>query len=129
MANGKSSWREVLGRKGLRRVGISILVAISFLRVDSTQWLPSPKSAWVPYAMGIGSVGRFILQDGSRVDLNTGSKIEVRFAGQKREIVLTRGEALFTVVHRSDWPFAVRAGGVSVHSAGTKFSVRLRDDA
>ena len=71
---------------------------------------------------------RVILQDGSQVDLNTGSEIKVRFTGRQREIVLTHGEALFTVAHRPDWPFSVKAGGATIRAVGTKFSVRLRED-
>jgi ferric-dicitrate binding protein FerR (iron transport regulator) len=31
-------------------------------------------------------------------------------------------------MRRTNWPFSVRAGGATIHAAGTKFSVRLRDD-
>jgi transmembrane sensor len=62
------------------------------------------------------------------IDLNTGSAIEVCFTSAQREIALTHGEALFTVMHRTSWPFSVRAGGATIHAAGTKFSVRLHHD-
>jgi transmembrane sensor len=75
----------------------------------------------------VGGIERLVLQDGSRVDLNTGSEIKVRFTGGQREVVLTHGEALFTVMQRADWPFSVRAGGATIRTVGTKFSVRLRD--
>jgi transmembrane sensor len=31
-------------------------------------------------------------------------------------------------MQRADWPFSVRAGGATIHTVGTKFSVRLRED-
>jgi transmembrane sensor len=118
-----------LGRREIRRLGILILAVAATVRVDSAQWVPHRSPVWTPYATNVGGIERFVLQDGSRVDLNTGSAIKVRFTSGQREIVLTHGEALFAVVHRTNWPFSVRAGGATIHAVGTKFSVRLRDDA
>jgi transmembrane sensor len=114
--------------KSIRRLGILVLVAVSILRVDSGQWLPRRSPAWTLYATNVGGIERLILQDGTHVDLNTGSEIKARFTAGQREIVLTHGEALFTVVHCPDWPFSVKAGGATIHAVGTKFSVRLRAD-
>jgi transmembrane sensor len=128
MSRQKSIGQKCLGRKGIRRLEILILVVISMLRVDSAQWVPHPNDVWTLYATNVGGIQRVILQDGTQVDLNTGSEIKVRFTGRQREIVLTHGEALFTVVHRPGWPFSVRAGGATIRAVGTKFSVRLRED-
>jgi transmembrane sensor len=121
-------WRKCLGRKAIRRLAIFILVSVSIARVDSAQWLPRPNPVWTLYATNVGGMQRFVLQDGTQVDLNTGSEIKARFTGGMREIVLTHGEALFTVVHRPGWPFSVRAGSATIHAVGTRFSVRLRED-
>jgi transmembrane sensor len=128
MSRKQSIWQTCLGRKGIRQVGILILVASSILRVDSDQWVPHPSPVWRLYATNVGGIQRVILQDGTQVDLNTGTEIKARFTEKQREIVLTHGEALFTVVHRPSWPFSVRAGGATIRAIGTKFSVRLRDD-
>ena len=125
----KSIWRRCLGRGAIRRLEILILAVISIARVDSAQWVPHPDPVWTHYATNVGGIERFILQDGTGVDLNTGSAIKARFTGGQREVVLIHGEALLTVVHRTNWPFLVRAGGATIHAAGTKFSVRLRDNA
>jgi transmembrane sensor len=121
----KSMWRRCLGRGKIRRLEILILAVISIARVDSAQWVPHPDPVWTLYATNLGRIQRFILQDGTRVDLNTDSAIKARFTGGQREIVLLHGEALFTVVQRTNWPFSVRAGGATIHAVGTKFSVRL----
>jgi len=117
-----------LGRKGMRRIQILLILLVGLLRVDSAQWLPSAEPAWIAHATHVGRTDRVTLQDGSRVDLNTDSEIKVRFAGGERQIVLLHGEALFTVVHRPDWPFSVRAGVATIRAVGTRFSVRLRDN-
>ncbi|MDB6159240.1 MAG: transcriptional regulator [Gammaproteobacteria bacterium] len=120
--------QKCLRRKGIRRLEILVLMVISILRVDSAQWVPHPSPVWTLYATNMGGMQRVILQDGTQVDLNTGSEIKVLITGGQREVVLTHGEALFTVVHRPSWPFSVRAGGATIRAVGTKFSVRLRDD-
>jgi transmembrane sensor len=124
----KSIWQKCLARKEIRRLEILFLAVISIVRVDSGQWVPHPDPVWTHYATNVGGMQSVVLQDGTRVDLNTGSAIKARFTGGQREIVLTHGEALFTVVHRTNWPFSVRAGGATIHAVGTKFSVRLRED-
>ena len=116
----KSIWRRCLGRGAIRRLEILILAVISIARVDSAQWVPHPDPVWTHYATNVGGIERFILQDGTGVDLNTGSAIKARFTGGQREVVLIHGEALFTVVHRTNWPFSVRAGGAMIHAVGTK---------
>jgi transmembrane sensor len=122
----KSKWRKCLGRTEIRRLEILVLAAISIMRVDSAQWVRHPDPVWTLYATNVGDLQSFILQDGSRVDLNTDSAIKARFMGGQREIVLTHGEAFFSVVHRTNWPFSVRAGGKTINAVGTKFSVRMR---
>jgi transmembrane sensor len=77
----------------------------------------------------LGGFERTTLPDGSTVLLNTNSEIHVRFSPRLREVVLTRGEALFTVAHAEGRPFAVTAGRTTVHALGTTFTVRLHPDA
>jgi transmembrane sensor len=77
----------------------------------------------------LGGFERTTLPDGSTVLLNTNTEIQVRFSRTRREVVLTRGEALFTVAQVQDRPFAVVAGHVAVNALGTAFAVRLLADA
>jgi transmembrane sensor len=67
------------------------------------------------------------LPDGSRVELNTDSRIAVAYSETRRDIVLTRGEALFDVAKDPARPFVVRAGQAQVRAVGTAFNIRLRD--
>jgi transmembrane sensor len=68
------------------------------------------------------------LPDGSTAVLNTNSEIRLRFTHERRDILLTRGEALFTVAHESR-PFEVEAAGNTVRAVGTSFAVRIRTGA
>lgn len=73
-----------------------------------------------------GGFERVVLPDGSTASLNTNSEIRVHFTHHHREVVLTRGEALFSVARDELRPFEVTAGGNAVRALGTSFSVRLR---
>jgi len=128
MSRQNSIWRKYLGREAIRRLEVVTLVIVSMLRVDSAQWLPHPNPVWSLHATNVGGIEQLVLQDGTRVDLNTDSEVKVRFTGGQREVVLTHGEAFFAVMHRADWPFSVRAGSATIRAVGTKFSVRLRED-
>lgn len=72
-----------------------------------------------------GKVKQVLLADGSRVDLNVGSKIiyAQKFTSEKREVFLT-GEAYFNVSKDRSKPFIVRTGDISIRVLGTKFNVK-----
>lgn len=72
---------------------------------------------------------RVALPDGSTIQLNRASGIEVRFSAAERRVVLVRGEAHFTVAGDPARPFIVRASGVDVRAVGTAFNVRLQPEA
>ncbi|AVA13605.1 FecR family protein [Sphingopyxis sp. MG] len=63
------------------------------------------------------------LDDGSRLDLNSGTAVRVRFTDNGRTLTLERGEALFSVAKDKMRPFTVKAGGALVTATGTKFDV------
>ena len=80
------------------------------------------------YTTEIGERQEIHLSDGSTVELNTDSELKVRLSGERRDLVLRRGEALFHVAHDTGRPFYVIAGGTVVRAVGTAFSVRIRDE-
>ncbi|MBA3067782.1 MAG: DUF4880 domain-containing protein [Hyphomonas sp.] len=79
-------------------------------------------------ATAVGETQDVSLEDGSRVKLNTDSKIEVEFAQASRSVYLEKGEAFFDVAHDTSRPFTVYAGDRSVTAVGTAFSVRWTDE-
>ncbi|MBS0421312.1 MAG: FecR domain-containing protein [Proteobacteria bacterium] len=80
------------------------------------------------YATRVGTMESITLADGSRLTLNTDSRIHVEVEQQHRQIDLDRGEAFFEVASDPHRPFVVRAGRKRVVALGTKFSVRLDGD-
>lgn len=79
------------------------------------------------YSTGVGQRTTFRLVDGSTVDLNTNSLVEVDFSPGARRLNLLRGEAMFHVAKDQDRPFVVQTGREQVTALGTVFMVR-RDD-
>lgn len=76
------------------------------------------------YSTGVGEQRLVQLSDGSSVRLDTASRISVRMSGERRDVRLERGRALFEVAHDSRRPFVVQAGDTSVTALGTRFDVR-----
>jgi transmembrane sensor len=59
------------------------------------------------------------------VILNTNSRLDVDFSGDRRDVHLVRGEAYFEVVHDKTRPFTVYASNYVVRDIGTAFDVHL----
>jgi transmembrane sensor len=67
---------------------------------------------------------RIALPDGSRIELKDGSAVVVQYSETERRVLLTGGEAHFSVWKDPVRPFVVDAGGVAVRAVGTAFNVR-----
>jgi transmembrane sensor len=78
------------------------------------------------YVSAVGEQRIVMLEDGTRVTLNTASKIEVRLRKSHRGVRLVQGEALFEVAHDARRPFDVNAGNATVRAVGTQFNVDTR---
>jgi transmembrane sensor len=81
------------------------------------------------YTTAVGGHEIVPLADGSRIELNTNTRVRTRFAPEVRSVWLDRGEAYFEVARDPARPFVVYAGDRRVTVLGTKFSVRLDADA
>lgn len=80
----------------------------------------------VPY----GKRSEIMLSDGSKVWLNSGSKLifPAHFSEDKREVYL-EGEAIFEVAHRQKQPFLVKSEHHEIEVLGTVFNVsNYKDD-
>lgn len=76
-----------------------------------------------------GEQRTYRLADNSVLHLNTDSSVTVRYGKTERFVMLASGEAAFEVVHAPDRPFRVLAGSAEVVDVGTRFNVRLEEDA
>ena len=79
------------------------------------------------YATGHGEKRHLVLQDGTQVDLNAGSKISVAYDGHSRRVQVDDAEATFDVAHDTHRPFLISVGDQQIRVVGTQFNVRRRD--
>ncbi|MBL8269222.1 FecR family protein [Steroidobacter sp.] len=68
------------------------------------------------------------LADGSVLNLNALSRVEVRLSKHARDIELTHGEVLFKVAADKARPFRVHTPNAVVQAVGTQFNVYVRPD-
>jgi transmembrane sensor len=80
------------------------------------------------YRTNIGGRQTVRLADGSKLELNTNTRVKAQIDPQQRTVTLDSGEAYFEVVHDAKRPFTVLAGRKRIIDIGTKFSVRRDDD-
>jgi transmembrane sensor len=79
-------------------------------------------------ATTVGEIRAVPLEDGSRVTLDTATRVAVHFRNSTRLVQLESGMALFAVMKDPRRPFVVFAGHTRVRAIGTAFMVRLRSD-
>lgn len=70
-----------------------------------------------------------LLADNTVLHMNTDSAVTIRYDSKQRLVVLSSGEAEFEVSHENGRPFRVLAGSAEVVAIGTRFDVRLGQDA
>jgi transmembrane sensor len=104
-------------------IAATILLAVGLLFGVYRTWFTGER-----YATAVGAVASLPLADGSRMTLNTDSKVRVVFSEQQRHVDLSQGEAFFEVAHDSRRPFVVQAGNQRIVAVGTQFSVRREGD-
>ena len=88
--------------------------------------LPVMQPTVQTYVTGKGERRSVTLKDGSVVDLNAETRLQVSFAHSARRVVLGDGEAIFDVAHDEHRPFTVETGSRVVRVVGTQFDVRNR---
>ena len=80
------------------------------------------------FATAVGKMQAVRLADGSRMELNTNTRVRTDVTAARRIVTLDSGEAYFDVVHDAARPFTVYAGNRRITDLGTKFSVFRNGD-
>lgn len=85
--------------------------------------------SWIVKETQRGVKSIFILNDGTRIVLNSGSSIEFpkKFSGDNREVYLS-GEAFFDVKKDVEHPFIIHTDKMKIKVLGTAFNVRAYAD-
>lgn len=112
--------RRSQGRLAKRFVPLGAIATIAVLSVGVAVWTARPHS----YETDLGERRVVVLADGSRVTLDTDSKISVKLTRGRRAVELASGQAFFEVQGDRARPFVVSAGATDVTAVGTRFDVR-----
>ena len=110
---------------GIRRRSARWALAASVLLALGVAWVLLQSAILHPdrYSTVIGGLQAVPMSDGSRVTLNTDSRLRISLNERERVVDLEHGEAFFEVARDTERPFVVTAGHTRVVAVGTQFSV------
>ena len=97
----------------------AVLLAVGLLSLYS----PWPDRWRSDYATATGESRNLTLADGSQLQLNTDSAVQIDLRPNERRVTLLRGEAWFEVSADAARPFGICSGEGWVKVVGTRFSV------
>jgi len=120
-----AQWLTAQNRWTLGGGVIASLVLVGFFGARLVE--PPPEQGTV-HATVRGQQAAVTLEDGSRITLNTDTRLRVELADRERRVRLEGGEAYFEVAHDAERPFVVEVGRQRVTVLGTKFTVRRDAD-
>ena len=115
----------------LAAVAATVLVAISLATwtpVGTRQDQPVMASETSVFETAIGEQASFDLSDGTRIALNTNSRVSVSYSASNRLLHLDRGELHITVARDKARPLSVLVGERVVQAVGTEFNMEITDE-
>ena len=115
-------------RRPLMRYAVAASVLAVALGLGLFSGMKSPGPYTAEFSTALGERRQVALPDGSVIDLNSRSRVQVRYEQDLRHIELSEGEAMFSVEHDTRRPFVVASGSGKITVTGTRFDVR-RDPA
>ncbi|SFW35879.1 FecR domain-containing protein [Pseudomonas sp. NFACC04-2] len=100
-------------------IGLALFASERYLPLD--YWLADQRTA-------TGEQRTLRLADGTLINLNTHSALDVRFDDKQRRIVLQEGEILVETGHDDPRPFIVETREGRLRALGTRFLVKREDE-
>ncbi|MBV4465213.1 transmembrane sensor [Pseudomonas sp. F-14 TE3623] len=134
VANGPARTALLQSRESIRRrvrklgsglasivavIGLALFAGDRYLPID--YWLADQRTA-------TGEQRTLRLTDGTLINLNTHSAVDVRFDEKQRLIVLQEGEILVETGHGDARPFIVETREGSMRALGTRFLVKREEE-
>tara|TARA_R110002072_G_scaffold1409_1_gene11942 strand:+ start:2745 stop:3809 length:1065 start_codon:yes stop_codon:yes gene_type:complete len=118
-------------------IAAALVVAIALgMWVRGTFWLtPAASENHIAstqsgvFETAVGSQSTVQLSDGTRLWLNTDSRVQVQYSAVQRLIYLEHGEILIEVAHNKSRPLSVLVLDRVVQAVGTAFSVQIKEDS
>jgi transmembrane sensor len=104
---------------------VFLVVGLGFFFTQKKATTPSITEQYTEMEAPRGSKITLALPDGTKVWLNSGSKLSFsNFYGQKNRDIKLSGEAFFVVAKNKAVPFSVFANGLKITALGTSFDVK-----
>ncbi|MCO7520459.1 MULTISPECIES: FecR family protein [unclassified Pseudomonas] len=113
-----------LPRRRLLRQALAAGVALAALGLGWSGWQYRQLNHHDNLSTALGERRRVELPDGSQLELNSATQLQVAFSAGRRHVQLSQGEAMFIVAHDSSRPFVVSTAQGQVIVTGTRFDVR-----
>jgi transmembrane sensor len=110
------------GRLRVWALAASVLLAVAGL----SAWFVMQRGS---YSTAVGEQRSIALADGSTINLNSRSRMRVRYSDRERVVELLQGQALFQVAKNPSRPFIVKSGDTAVRAVGTQFDVYRKHGA
>jgi transmembrane sensor len=122
-----TSWKTWMAAASLLAV-LTTAAFLFFRQLPAKTIVPSAEKGKNEIIARRGAKSYILLPDGSRVWLNSDSKLSYgKFNDTLREVEL-EGEAFFDVVKQKKRPFIVHTSGIAIHVLGTAFNVKSYAD-
>lgn len=108
--------------RGAQVAGVLGVVLCAWLGVQQAPiWMADQRT-------GVGERRQIALEDGSQLQLNSNSAVDVRFDGHQRVIELLQGELWVEVAKDAQRPFVVRTDQGTASALGTRYLVKRAAD-
>ncbi|MCT4586923.1 MAG: FecR family protein [Carboxylicivirga sp.] len=126
----KDSWKNRFRKWGQYAAVILIIVMAGVIGARMTsQRFGQQNDQIYRFSTGQMSVAEIELPDGSKVSLNSNTKITyVKNESNNERLVTLSGEAFFDVIHDEQSPFVLDFNQLQIIDLGTKFSVKAYDE-
>lgn len=107
------------------------LKLLALLAVGGGAWLAGGDEQarfWLAdYRTGTGELRHIVLEDGTRIALNTASSIDVRYDAGQRLVTVLKGEIMVSTAHdATSRPFFVQTAHGRLQPLGTRFAVHVK---
>lgn len=114
--------RRAAARRPRRSAAWAIAASLVIAAVALWRLYPPPPPTQV-FSTALGERRAVVLADGSRIELNSASRLVARVGPRSRRVTLAGGEAVFDVARDPRHPFVISVGDERVRVVGTEFDI------
>ncbi|WP_293776292.1 FecR domain-containing protein [uncultured Oxalicibacterium sp.] len=131
--NGSASREALATRPIARRKGLKIFLWLSGIGITTGMgWRSQTGQIWLAdLSTRVGERRAFTLADGSHLQLNSQSAVNIRYTNTQRVLQLVKGEAFVTTARETQStyrPFLIETRHGQTLALGTRYAVRHEDD-